>query len=231
MRRTWVFGDLLSQLFERGAPLRGHDDTRSLTELCDALLKEDRAPIDPAQADTAAFYSISNCQKGLAGISFGNLLIKQVVAELSVLSPQIETFVTLSPTPGLNRWLEAQQTDPELGPAATASLAGRADEATGRALAARYLLNAKRADGSPADPVTRFHLGNGAEIYELHARADASPNGLGQSSGMMVNSLYDLRRTETNHGRFAAEGIMAASRSVQALATASINVKTEEITV
>jgi len=193
----------------------------------DELLREDRIPIDPSQADTAVFYSISNCQKGLAGISFGNLLIKQVVAEVSLLSPQIETFVTLSPIPGLNRWLTGQQNDTDIGPAVAAILHGSADEITSRTLAARYLLHAKRGDGAPVDPVARFHLGNGAEIHDLHANADSSVNGMRQSSGIMVNYLYDLGRTESNHGQFVTDHTIATSKSVQSLASANLDYKPE----
>lgn len=195
----------------------------------DDLLQDGRDPIDPSSFNTATFYSISNCQKGLAGISFGNSLIKHVVAEVSLQFPQIDTFVTLSPIPGLNTWLDAQQTDPDLGLAAQAVLEGRADDDTRRALAARYLLHAKRADGTSADPVARFHLGNGAEVHALHANADVSSNGLRQSSSVMVNYLYDLSRTEANHAQFVTESMIAASPSVQALATADLDLKSEEM--
>jgi malonyl-CoA decarboxylase len=114
----------------------------------DALLSDDRTAHDISKVTTAVFYSISNCQAGLAGVSFGNLLIKQVAAELSHEFPQLRQFVTLSPIPGLMRWLEQTgQTVPPEGM---------------RDAAAHYLLNAKRPDGLPFDPVTRFHLGNGA---------------------------------------------------------------------
>ena len=69
------------------------------------LLSEDREPLHENEIDTAVFYSISNCQDGLKGISFGNLLIKQVVEELARDVPHLKRFVTLSPVPGFARWL------------------------------------------------------------------------------------------------------------------------------
>ena len=176
------------------------------------------------------FHSISNCQKGLTGISFGNLLIKQVVAELSMHCPQIESFVTLSPIPGLNRWLEEQTFDTDNGATATTALAGKADPKDLQALAARYLLGAKRGDGQPLDPVARFHLGNGAEVHDIHAGADSSANGIAQSGGVMVNYLYDLAQTEANHAALANDGHVAASRGVRALQAATFTPITKEAT-
>ncbi|MGV6802920.1 MAG: malonyl-CoA decarboxylase [Ruegeria sp.] len=185
----------------------------------DALLSDFRLPIRAEQASVAAFYSISNCQKGLAGINFGNQLIKQVVAELSSEFPELVTFVTLSPMPGFNRWLADETTNAEHGNSAQAVLAGSASRETLCAMAARYLLFAKRADGLPLDPVSRFHLGNGAQLYEIHANADLSANGNAQSSGVMVNYLYDLGSVESHHDAFATHAEIQASRSVRALAT------------
>ena len=196
----------------------------------DALLSEGRTPLEAHQAKSAVFYSISNCQKGLTGISFGNLLIKQVVAELSLSCPQIETYVTLSPIPGLNKWLETQIDDPEYGFTARSILDGEAEPEDIRAMAARYLLFVKRSDGLPRDPVTRFHLGNGAEVYDVHAGADTSANGMAQSSGTMVNYLYDLTQTERNHENFAAQSTVAASRKMQSLSTAPLQAKPKEKT-
>ena len=190
----------------------------------DDLLSEGRDPLEADQAKVAVFYSISNCQKGLTGISFGNLLIKQVVAELSLECPQIAQFVTLSPIPGLNRWLDTQVGDENLGHAAEAVLTLRASPEDLKAMAARYLLTAKRDETMPLDPVARFHLGNGAEIHNIHADADMSQNGLIQSSGAMVNYLYDLSHTERNHEDFAMNGTVTASKQVQALAKAALSI-------
>ncbi len=186
------------------------------------LLTEDRAPIRADEATTATFYSISNCQKGLAGISFGNLLIKQVVAELSTELHGLKSFVTLSPIPGLTQWLSTQTDDETLGTAAGRALAGTAPDEVLRGLVARYLLKAKRSDGAPLDPVARFHLGNGAEVHEIHAGADPSENGKRQSCGAMVNYLYDLSHTEQNHEAFALRAKIAASRNVETLLSTPI---------
>ncbi|MGR3703305.1 MAG: malonyl-CoA decarboxylase [Paracoccaceae bacterium] len=179
------------------------------------LLAEERRPLPPGKVDTAVFYSISNCQAGLRGISFGNSLIKQVVDVLGREVAGLKTFVTLSPIPGLSRWIETQDE------AARAMLG--ADPATLepealRRLAARYLLEAKAKDGAPLDPVARFHLGNGAEVHEIHASADLSAKGRQQSCGAMVNYLYDPARVEQNHEAFATHQTIAATRGVKALA-------------
>jgi malonyl-CoA decarboxylase len=194
------------------------------------LLSEGRTHLEAEDAKVAVFYSISNCQKGLTGISFGNLLIKQVVAELSHSFPQLENFVTLSPIPGLNRWLATQTQDDAHGHIATAILENRAKPQDIRSMAARYLLTAKRDDGQPVDPVARFHLGNGAEVYDIHADGDTSTNGLAQSSGAMVNYLYDLTLTERNHEDFALNAIVAAAKPARTLSTASLSAKPKETT-
>jgi malonyl-CoA decarboxylase len=170
----------------------------------DQLLSENRAPQDPLTASTAVFYSISNCQAGLAGVSFGNLLIKQVAAELSRELPQLKTFATLSPIPGLMRWLKS--TGRSVAPE------------TLRNGAAHYLLDAKRDDGMPADPVTRFHLGNGAIVHAVHANADKSAKGMAQSGGVMVNYVYDLGQAEQNHEAFATLKTVAKSKTIIPLA-------------
>lgn len=194
------------------------------------LLSEERAPLEAEAAKVAVFYSISNCQKGLTGISFGNLLIKQVVAELTIEFPQLSEFVTLSPIPRLNAWLATQTDDPVHGHAAQAVLDGSARPDDLRAMAARYLLDARREDGKPLDPVARFHLGNGAEIFAIHADADSSENGRAQSSGAMVNYRYDLSRTEDHHEAFELHNVIAASRPVQALSTAALPTPPKERT-
>ncbi|MCK7610827.1 malonyl-CoA decarboxylase [Roseibium sp. CAU 1639] len=173
------------------------------------LLAEDRSVIEGEAADTAVFYSISNCQAGLAGISFGNSLIKQVAADLALELPGLKTFVTLSPIPGLTKWLEAEGIgyDPE-------------DDERMRRLAARYLMTAKRKDGLPLDPVARFHLGNGALVHQVHAGADLSAKGQKQSAGVMVNYLYDLKKVTQNHERFASSRDIAASPEIRSLAAA-----------
>ncbi len=178
--------------------------TRGIPGGVQPLLAESREALAPERADTAVFYSISNCQAGLAGISFGNSLIKQVAGDLAADLPGLSRFVTLSPIPGLMDWLATMDIE--------------ADEADLPALAAHYLLNAKGAAGAPQDPVARFHLGNGAIIHALHAGADLSEKGRTQSGGMMVNYLYDLRRTAERHEAFASADSIAASSAVKSLA-------------
>ncbi|WP_050527776.1 malonyl-CoA decarboxylase [Pseudorhodobacter aquimaris] len=199
--------------------------TQTVPDSIDDLLSEQRETLDPAAAKVATFYSISNCQKGLTGISFGNLLIKHVVDVLSQEFPQLQTFVTLSPIPGLTRWLKTQTGDDTLGPAAVSVLEGTAGSDVLRAMAAQYLLLAKRDDGLPLDPVMRFHLGNGAEVHDIHAGADTSENGAAQSRGAMVNYIYNLSQTEINHAEFAMKFKVKASKPVLALAKAEIKSK------
>lgn len=182
--------------------------TKGVPNSIQTLLADGRAPIEAHMADTAVFYSISNCQAGLAGISFGNSLIKQVVADLSRDLPPLETFVTLSPIPGLARWLDS---------AAPPAL----QNASSAAQAAYYLLEAKRDDKLPIDPVARFHLGNGAAIHAVHADADLSRNGQRQSRGAMVNYLYDLTQITANHEHFVTDKTVAASSDVRALSASA----------
>ncbi|SFB07905.1 malonyl-CoA decarboxylase [Poseidonocella pacifica] len=183
--------------------------TRGVPGSIQTLLAEDRAPLDAHEADTAVFYSISNCQQGLASISFGNSLIKQVAADLAVELPGLKTFVTLSPIPGLTKWMTEAGID---------FAASEPDVL--RRCGAGYLLHAKRPDGQPLDPVARFHLGNGAEVHQVHGDADTSPKGRAQSAGVMVNYLYDLSKVSQNHERFAATGEIVASAEVRSLADA-----------
>lgn len=181
--------------------------TRGIPNSIQGLLADERDPIEAEDADTAVFYSISNCQAGLAGISFGNSLIKQVAADLARDLPGLKTFVTLSPIPGLNQWAQER----ELGEIAPSDR---------QALAAYYLLEAKGSRGMPVDPVARFHLGNGARVHAVHADADTSANGLSQSGGVMVNYLYDLRRISQNHEKFIGEKTVVASPEVRRLSSA-----------
>lgn len=193
------------------------------------ILEERRAPLDPRAADTAVFYSISNCQVGLRGVSFGNFLIKQVVEELSAELPGLKTYVTLSPAPGLRAWAaaEAEKGGEGLLTEAERHLVGeleRPDLVWGdiaerggalTSLAARYFLEAKSRSGGPADPVARFHLGNGARLDRINPCADASPRGVANAWGVMVNYRYALGDIEKNHEAFAATGEVAAAPAVR----------------
>src|SRR5581483_3333423 len=79
--------------------------TQDIPAAIDSLLAAERRPIEPREATTAVFYSISNTQRGLAGVTFGDFLIKQVVEDLQRGLPRLKTFVTLSPIPGFAAWL------------------------------------------------------------------------------------------------------------------------------
>ena len=188
--------------------------TKGIPKSIQDLLADEREAINASDADTAVFYSISNCQTGLAGISFGNSLIKQVASDLARDLPGLSTFVTLSPIPGLNRWLETSKYAVD-------------DSSQDQALAAHYLLEAKKTDGTPFDPVARFHLGNGAKVHAVHAMADTSDNGLKQSNGTMVNYLYDLSQISQNHEKFVENNTVVASATVKSL-SASVKIKALE---
>ena len=181
--------------------------TKGTPNSIQSVLLENRDAMAAEKADTAAFYSISNCQAGLAGISFGNSLIKTVVQHLLRELPQIRNFVTLSPIPGLVKWLRE-----------TGNFDADAMAETHRQLAAHYLLNAKHHNGQPRDPVARFHLNNGALVGAVHANADKSKNGMTQSCGVMVNYRYDLTRISENHEAFANQQTVIAEKSVKMLA-------------
>jgi len=197
------------------------------------LLAEERSPIAADTATTAVFYSISNCQEGLRGVSFGNFLIKQVVEDLKRELPNLNTFVTLSPVPGFAGWLERERKD-ETGTVLTTAdrkALATLDEPgwetdpakrdTVRAallpVAAHYMLKARTPSGKPVDPVARFHLGNGARLERLNFLGDLSPRGLRQAHGLMVNYLYKLDDIEINHERFAAKGEVVAASAVRKL--------------
>jgi malonyl-CoA decarboxylase len=180
------------------------------------LLDEAAAPADLERATTAIFYSISNTQPGLRGVSFGDSLIKEVVETLHQEFPRLKTFATLSPIPGLRAWLlknappdllKAWEQVGELAPGATER----------RALlgwAARYL-GSDLHNGKPLDPVARFHLGNGASVAQLNWAADPSAKGLKQSYGLMVNYLYDLKRLD-QHRALLAQGKIPIARAIKA---------------
>lgn len=170
------------------------------------IIGEARETIDPHEARYAIFYSISNCQEGLRGIPFGNFLIKQVVGVLKRELPQLDRFATLSPVPGFARWLAKERGD---------TAAPAADEL--RREAARYLVEARSAKGGVADPVARFHLGNGARLEAIHTRGDLSAKGLRESHGVMVNYLYDLDEIEANLLTLSELDQVATSDEVQGL--------------
>jgi len=205
--------------------------TASIPGAIGELLAEDRLPIASEEATTAVFYSISNCQEGLRGISFGNFLIKQVVEKLKRDLPRLSTFVTLSPAPGFARWLAAARKVEDgsmLSPESRAALSALDQpdwpttdfpaETLREALlaaAAHYYLEAKSPSGRPLDPVARFHLGNGARLERLNWPGDMSERGRREAHGLMVNYLYKLDDIETNHEAFAARNEVVASGQVR----------------
>ncbi len=194
----------------------------------DEVLADGTALVSPQDATTAVFYSISNCQPGLRGISFGNFLLKQVIDDLHAELPGIADFVTLSPVPGFAAWLEQARTEePEIAGDLAAILADPAwpgDEEARAAVvarmppvAARYLLEARNARGLPLDPVARFHLGNGARLERINVLGDRSARGMKEAYGLMVNYRYQLEELVKNHERFAAGGEAAAAPAVRKL--------------
>lgn len=193
------------------------------------LLAVDRQHLPIEKARTAVFYSISNTQRGLGGISFGSFLIKQVVEELRRETPKLDTFVTLSPVPGFMPWLKQDKElplsdedreiikrldDPKWfeNPETTAQLRGVLEP-----LAAYYFLKARTPKGKLIDSVARFHLGNGARLERINWLGDLSPKGLRESAGVMVNYLYRLDDIEKNHEAYANDGEVVASSAVKKL--------------
>ena len=212
-------------------------------------LLDEKAPVqDPREADTAIFYSINNCQRGLDGISFGNFLIKRVVTLLSEEFPNLKAFSTLSPIPGFRRWLEEQLAEPQPnllseeegkllaessgladGPAALRALLAsrrplaepwlpKAEPVLTR-LCARYLLVESGRGGRRArDPVGHFHLSNGARVERICWRGDVSDKGIRESLSFMVNYLYDPARIETYHEAYVGEGNRPAAQALRKMA-------------
>jgi malonyl-CoA decarboxylase len=195
--------------------------TRGMSARVQPLLDVHAPVADTAGADCAMFYSITNCQEGLRGISFGNQLIKQVAEDLKREFPHLRRFATLSPIPNFRRWLEknaergllAQIEDP-------AWHLGEVPEALEKQLlrlCAYYLVRAK--DGEePLDPVARFHLANGASLERLNWMGDASEQGMARSAGLMANYVYWLAELERNHERYFREHLVSASSAVEKLA-------------
>jgi malonyl-CoA decarboxylase len=210
-----------------------------------ALLDESAPLGDPTAADAAIFYSISNCQRGLNGISFGDFLIKRVVDALTAELPRLKTFATLSPIPGFRAWLTKDRTRPDLlRPAEAKALAAVAGNGAAQPdlvqlldrpgwqddpvlmpamrdplsrLCAQYLLMEKGRGGRAADPVAHFHLTNGARVERLNWLGDTSDKGMQQSVGLMVNYLYRLDHIEANHEAYRGEGRVVASSSIRNL--------------
>jgi malonyl-CoA decarboxylase len=203
--------------------------TESIPGAIAPLLAEDRQPVPIERARTAVFYSISNTQRGLGGISFGNFLIKQVVEELRRELPKLENFVTLSPVPGFMSWLKKASDVPVSDEERVllenlerpdwfedAEIATQLRSVV-EPLAAHYFLKARTSKGRLIDSVARFHLGNGARLERIDWLGDLSPKGLRESAGIMVNYLYRIEDIEKNHEAYANQGTVAASSAVKKL--------------
>jgi malonyl-CoA decarboxylase len=203
--------------------------TETIPSAIAPLLAEDRQPAALERARTAVFYSISNTQRGLGGISFGSFLIKQVAEELRRELPKLENFVTLSPVPGFMQWLKQGADVPVSDEERTlldqldspdwvdnAELAAQLRSVL-EPLAAYYFLKARTPKGRLIDSVARFHLGNGARLERIDWLGDISPKGLRESAGLMVNYLYRLDDIEKNHEAYANQGEVVASNAVKKL--------------
>jgi len=207
--------------------------TREIPSAITPILRKGREIVEIDKARTATFYSISNCQRGLAGVSFGNFLIKQVVEEVSRERPKLSTFVTLSPVPNFAGWLNrerAEENSAALAPEDKTTLAlldgsgwWRNEDMTAQVrdsvmrAAAWYFLRARNDRGMPVDAVARFHLGNGARLERINWLADTSDRAMAQADGLMVNYLYDLNEIEKNHEAYAEGRTAVASGNVQRL--------------
>jgi malonyl-CoA decarboxylase len=207
--------------------------TRDIPGAIAPILATGREVVEPDKRRTAVFYSISNCQRGLAGVSFGNFLIKQVVEEISRELPKLATYVTLSPVGNFAAWLARERLDErsaalaEADKTALAALdapgwwrdpdtASRLQDIVKRA-AAWYFLRARNDRELPVDAVARFHLGNGARLERINWLADTSEKAMAQSHGLMVNYLYDVDDIEKNHETYTEGGTVVASGAVQRL--------------
>ena len=211
--------------------------TREIPSAIAPILTLQREVIRPDKATTAVFYSISNCQRGLSGVSFGHFLIKQVAEEIARETPKLSTFVTLSPAPNFAQWLTRERANEQsqvLSASDRAALANLETVGWWQAEAMRepvkepliraaawYYLHARTRNGGPIDSVARFHLGNGARLERLNWLADTSERAIAQACGLMVNYLYDLEDIEENHEAFAQQRTIVASKAVTSLNKAS----------
>ena len=206
------------------------------------LLDEAAEATDLGKATTAIFYSISNTQPGLKGVSFGDSLIKRVVETLRADFPKLKTFSTLSPIPGFRAWLSknaermleatSEKMRTQLGravgfePVTAGHVLSALDQAPTlpeRSVLRQWLLGCaaqylgkELSEERPADPVARFHLGNGARVEQINWAADLSGKGIKQSFGLMVNYLYDLRKLD-RHRHGLAQGRVPVSDAVERL--------------
>jgi malonyl-CoA decarboxylase len=197
--------------------------TRGISDRIHPLIDPEAPIIEPESADSAVFYSITNCQRGLRGVPFGGSLIKQVVEDLKQSLPRVRTYATLSPIPGFRKWLDKQPCRPELR-----SMLEKPESAVSEkwpedlrqsllALCAFYLLHAKR-DREPLDSVARFHLKNGACLERINWMGDPSTRGIEQSVGLMANYVYVLGDLQRNHESYVRSGEVSCARRIERLA-------------
>ena len=186
--------------------------TKEIPTSIQNIIKLDREEINSEEINTAVFYSISNCQDGLTGISFGNFLIKKVAHKLKQEIQGLNTFVTLSPVPGLMKWMENN------APLVYENCLNKVkDDKNFIKKTINYLTESNRGDMLPNDPVARFHLGNGAILHKINLNADMSAKGIEQSHGIMINYLYDLDIVEKNHEQFFKDKEVIQSNEIKAL--------------
>ena len=183
--------------------------TRGIASAIQPILDPDSPVADPRACDTAMFYSISNCQPGLRGFSFGNWLLNQVIAQLRAEMPWVRRFATISPIPGFRSWLSAS------------AQARNESQDELLALCAHYLLRVKQG-AEPADAVARFHLGNGARLYRLNPSSDLSAAGIRQSAGLTANYVYKLNELERNAETYRRSHEVLAIPKVARLASLAL---------
>ena len=186
--------------------------TTGIPKSIQKIINLDRQEIEIENANTAIFYSISNCHNGLLGISFGNFLIKKVANNLKRELPDLNQFLTLSPLPGFMKWME------QYSPISFERCSDKncsEEELTKNVI--KYLTKSDRSDGMPNDPVSRFHIGNGASLKRINLNADMSKKGISQSYGVMANYLYDLKIVEENHELFFKDKIVPVSNEIESL--------------
>ena len=190
--------------------------TKNIPAKINEILDSDRLVIKSQEATTAVFYSISNCQKGLQGISFGNFLIKQVAKDLQNNFENLSKFVTLSPVPGFSKWLKSIDTNffnKMYNKLSTNKI--QKSEAILNENILKYFFISNRIDNLPNDPVARFHIGNGAILERINFLSDTSEKGLEQSLGFMVNYLYNLEEVEMNHEKYVVDKKINTSKSLE----------------
>jgi len=183
------------------------------------LQREDDTEI-PENASCAIFYSISNCHRGLAGVSFGNFLIKQVATNMKQRFPQLKTFSTISPAPGFRDWLVSKAPQDEELAGLMAEFGTDASEevcAKLEKVAAGYFLQQKNERHEPMDPVARFHLKNGAKLERINILGNPSAKGMERSLGTMINYVYDLSKVEDNHEKYVRKNKVICSSQVRKL--------------